>query len=363
MNIFKLQQAYFDLFYKVKKYQIKRFVHKRTAGYCDKNFSLTNEQKQQVIDFWAPYMKKGKKMPMTFFEFYTQKTGKFSPYYIPMDVYLNNVDEYFNNRDESKYLDNKCYYPIIFKGIKQPEFVVLRIGGLWYSPDMNIISNAEAEELIKQQSAIFAKVATDSVGGKGVAFIQNENNNILEDFNKFIKGIKADIVVQKPLKQHKDIAAIHESSVNTLRIMSLLTSEGVKIYSAILRIGVGGSNIDNASAGGVSCGITEDGLMKSGCYKLNGEGFPVHPTNGFVFDNYKIPSFDKAKEVVIKAHPMIPHFKLVSWDIAINEEGEPVMIEANLAKGASQFHQFTNGPLFGDDTKKILDEVFGKTKN
>ena len=51
MNIFKLQQAYFDLFYKVKKYQIKRFVHKRTAGYCDKNFSLTNEQKQQVIDF------------------------------------------------------------------------------------------------------------------------------------------------------------------------------------------------------------------------------------------------------------------------------------------------------------------------
>lgn len=360
MNMFKLQKAYFDLFYKLKHYQIKKYVHKRTAGWSNKKSVLTNEQKQQVIDFWAPYMKKGKKIPMTFFEFYTQKTGKFSPYYIPTDIYLNHIDEYLDNREASKYFDNKCYYPIIFKGIKQPEFVVLRIGGLWYTPDMNIISNADVEELIKQQGEIFVKLANNSDGGKGVAFIRNENNNILNDFNGFVKNTKSDIVVQKPLKQHKDIAAIHESSVNTIRIISLLSKDGVKIYSAVLRIGVGGSNVDNACAGGVTCGITDDGLLKDCCYKLNGDRFDVHPTNGFNFTNYKIPSFDKAKEVVIKAHPIVPHFKLVSWDIAINEAGEPVMIEANLAKGGIDVHQFNNGPLFGDDTKKILDEVFGK---
>jgi len=57
---------------------------------------------------------------------------------------------------------------------------------------------------------------------------------------------------------------------------------------------------------------------------------------------------------------MVPHFRLVSWDFAINEEGHPVMIEANLNLGELDFHQLNNGPVFGEDTKKILDEVFGK---
>lgn len=34
------------------------------------------------------------------------------------------------------------------------------------------------------------------------------------------------------------------------------------------------------------------------------------------------------------------------------------IIEANLCDGQLDLHQLTNGPLFGDDTVKILDEVF-----
>ncbi len=36
------------------------------------------------------------------------------------------------------------------------------------------------------------------------------------------------------------------------------------------------------------------------------------------------------------------------------------MIEANLNQGELDFHQLNNGPLFGEDTIKVLDEVFGK---
>ena len=73
-------------------------------------------------------------------------------------------------------------------------------------------------------------------------------------------------------------------------------------------------------------------------------------------------SFDKAKALVEKAHPMIPCFRMISWDIAINEQSEPVMLEANFTRGCLDFLQMNNGPLFGEDTKKILDEVFGKNK-
>jgi len=64
--------------------------------------------------------------------------------------------------------------------------------------------------------------------------------------------------------------------------------------------------------------------------------------------------------MVKKAHPMVPHFRLVSWDICIEEDGEPILLEANLCRGSLDVHQYNNGPLFGEDTKKILDEIFGK---
>ncbi len=60
---------------------------------------------------------------------------------------------------------------------------------------------------------------------------------------------------------------------------------------------------------------------------------------------------------------MVPHFRSVSWDVAITSEGEAVLIEGNLCRGGIDLLQLSNGPLYGDDTKKILDEVFtGKTK-
>ncbi len=79
-----------------------------------------------------------------------------------------------------------------------------------------------------------------------------------------------------------------------------------------------------------------------------------------MFDGFKVPSYDKAVSLVKKVHPLIPHFRLVSWDIAIDNEGEPVLIEANMRKGGINLNQFNNGPLFGDLTERVLDEVFEK---
>ena len=58
----------------------------------------------------------------------------------------------------------------------------------------------------------------------------------------------------------------------------------------------------------------------------------------------------------------VPHFRLVSWDIAIDSVGQPVFIEMNPAYGELDFHQLNNGPIFGEDTEEVLEEVFGKKR-
>ena len=62
--------------------------------------------------------------------------------------------------------------------------------------------------------------------------------------------------------------------------------------------------------------------------------------------------------MVKKAHYQLPYFKLMGWDIAIEEDGTPTMIEFNTTPDLSQS---ANGPAFGEYTEMILKEA--KSRN
>ena len=138
------------------------------------------------------------------------------------------------------------------------------------------------------------------------------------------------------------------SSVNTLRNYSILGLDGsITNYSTVMRIGVGDIKVDNYSSGGLSVGIREDGRLRKYGYDKKGSRVEKHPATGLVFEDYKIPSYDKTVALVEKAHRLVPRFRSVSWDIAITEDGSPILIEGNLCRGGIDRLQLSNGPLFG----------------
>jgi hypothetical protein len=180
-----------------------------------------------------------------------------------------------------------------------------------------------------------------------------------QNIKKIISGIKGDIIIQKGINQSKIIQQLSNNSINTVRILSFLDKTGkVIIYSRIIRMGVGDKAVDNASSGGITCGIEKEGRLKPKAFDEKGNMYEKHPTTGAVFSDIVLPSLDTAETLIRYAHIKIPHFRLVSWDIAFNEKDEPVLIETNLKDGGLRIHQLNNGPLFGDDTEKILGEVF-----
>lgn len=325
--------------------------HRQRVRQCAPNYILTKEQEEQIRTYFAPYTGK---LDLGAHNFYTDKTGTFCVDYMPDDLYFTKIDTYYNDWREARYADNKCFYGRMFTGVRQPEHIASRIGGLWYTGDYQLITRQELDQLLTSKAEIVVKKAMGSEGGRGVFFIKGTDLATIES------KIKDDIVIQAPLVQHPQISAINASSVNTMRIISLLTPEGTKVYSSILRIGINGARVDNASSGGITCGIDADGKLKKYAYKTNGERFEKHMDSGVVFEGYEIPSYHKCVEAVSLVHPQIPHFKLVSWDFAVAEDGEPVLVEANLHYGELDFHQLNNGPIFGEDTQKILKEVFGK---
>lgn len=318
---------------------------------------LTQEQKADVKAYYKPFCT----TTTLFHSFYTEKTGEFCVNYIPDDVHSCKIDPYFNNWEEAEYVDNKCMYSNLFRNVTHAKNILWRSNGLWFNGNSAPLSRAEVNAVLSEHSAVFLKVATSSHGGKGVFYITGENKE--EDFWKRSSSISNDLVVQEPIVQNKQLSRINSSSVNTIRALSVLHESGVKIYSCILRMGINGAKVDNASSGGITCGIDSNGKLKKYAYTSSGTRFEEHPNSKISFEGFEIPSFEKLQELIPQLHCQIPHFRMVSWDIAIQEDGEPVLVEANLCNGELDFHQLNNGPLFGDDTQKILCEVFGKTKD
>lgn len=317
---------------------------------------LTDSQKAEAEAFFKPYHD----ISTVFHNFYAEKTGEFHKNYIPDDLHYCYIDPYFNNWQEAVYVDNKCMYESLFRNVTLAQNIVWRSNGLWFDGVCTApLSRAEVEARLADHPAVFVKIATESEGGSGVFFISGEDKNAA--FWSRVDGIGTDLVVQKPIVQHEQLSRINSSSVNTIRVISLLSEDGVKIYSAILRMGINGSKVDNASSGGITCGIDDRGNLKKVAYTAKGQKFLKHPNTEITFDGYPVPSFDRIRQLVPGLHCQVPHFRLVSWDFAVGEDGEPVLIEANLRYGEIDFHQLNNGPLFGEDTEKILAEVFRRT--
>ena len=322
--------------------------------YINKEKFLTEEQKKEVKAYWKKY----KRISTKWCQYYSAQNGVFDARYIPNTLYYTKIDQHFNNRKLGWGFNDKNYYSKIFSGIKQPIVIARMINGTLLDDEYNIISAKQALELIEKEKEVICKPSQETGSGRDICFWNIEKD--AEDIKAFLNNKRGDYIIQKVLQQHTELNRVHEGSVNTIRIASLLLDGEVHILSSTLRMGTGNSRVDNVTAGGISCGILPDGTLKKYAHAYyTGESFQKHP-QGLVFEGFKVPGYNNAIELVKKAAVIIPHFRLVSWDIAIDENEEAVFIEANMRKGGINLHQFDNGPLFGELTDKVLEEVFNK---
>lgn len=324
---------------------------------------LTDKEIRSIHELYDPYVKN---VPTMYHRYYKGRSGRFYPEYIPEELYLCDISRYLNDREMASCYDHKCYYRRLFPGIKQPGTVAMRINGIWLDEDYRLIPPAEALRILSHGKEAFYKTAQYSEGGAGVTFLSlpddmptEEKEDIIRKTLKSRKG--ADVIIQRPIRQHSGLSELHQSSVNTYRIVSLLIDNEVKILSASLKLGAGTSKTDNGCGGGIYIGIDKDDNPGDFGVRDNGEILKIHPDTGKAFRDIRPVGTDKAYELVRKAHPMIAHMRLASWDIAIDDKEEAVLIECNLTLGTCDNVQTVNGPFFGPFTRRILDEVYGKS--
>lgn len=320
---------------------------------------LSNEEIEQCKSFWSKYPVK---YNMDWCRFYKGKTGEFDPRFIPNELEYADIDPYLNNWDIVDAIDDKNYYSLMVYDAPMPNTVLRIIEGFCYLNDYTPVGKDVAFSLLKNYNKLIFKKSVCSFGGYNIAIWDSKNDTEVKLKEYFETAIsKKNYVVQEFLTQSEKLSKIHSKAVNTIRINTLIINHKVHYLAAILKMGADDMQVDNVHWGGCSCGITEDGKLKKFGSDAFGNNIERHPS-GFVFDGFEVPGFQAAKELVMRLHERFGRFRLIGWDIAIDENDMPVLIEFNLKYPAIEFQQWNNGPFFGKYTEAILDEVYLKEK-
>lgn len=181
-------------------------------------------------------------------------------------------------------------------------------------------------QLLKINRIIFIK-QTDSYGGKGIYKFQNGHKIDISKIN-----LTRDYVIEKGLIQHSDLNEINSNCINSLRVVSMKVNENVFIPSSFLRMGVGTSYLDNASAGGVfvNYDLCKNKLSDNAyAYaQSGGRSYNKHPDSKFCFKDKKLPFPEEIQLLVRRAAYLFPDVNLIGWDIAYTNDG-PVILEGN----------------------------------
>jgi len=136
-------------------------------------------------------------------------------------------------------------------------------------------------------------------------------------------------ILQRRLVQHPGLSAVHPHSINTFRLITIRSEGRVQHFSyPVLRVGSGGSIVDNISQGGILARIDRATGRVAGPGLWHGGEIRSHPDSGVVFDGLQLPYFHKAADLAIRIHEDLPRVHSVGWDMAVAPEG-PVVIEGN----------------------------------
>ncbi len=178
----------------------------------------------------------------------------------------------------------------------------------------------------------------NSYGGHGIMKIEVTNEKPADIlFDELITRLP--FLLEELIIQDSEMAKFHPQSVNTIRFTTFFNEGKLTKIQSLIRMGRGGSFVDNASSGGLFALVdTDTGIIKSSTMNWQGSGdeYLIHPDSGVQVIGNKIPQWDELNELLEQIVRVLPEQKLVGWDFALSTKGW-VLVEANNNPGIQGF--------------------------
>ena len=336
----------------------KKFRDKRRVEICNST-KLSQEQIDSVEKLYKNNY--GKKIPLTWHKSYTAYTGRFDKYYFPEILYIPEFERYMNyNQSLANVLEDKNLLYVFAKAsnVRMPRMYLSCQAGIYKDAENKVLDFEKACALISNIGVCFAKPSIGTDSGRGCevyCLVNGTDTKSGKTSDMILKDLGKNFTIQERLVCHESIRKIYDGSVNTFRIMTYRWKNQIIVAPIIMRIGRGGSYLDNAHAGGMFIALSDDGTLHKTAFTEFKEEFVEHPDSKLKFEGYRIPLLPNVVDAVKRMHYSLPAIGVINWDMTLDESGQPVLIEANVNGGSIWLFQMAHGcGVFGERTPEIL---------
>lgn len=288
-------------------------------------------------------------------EFFKAKIG-FDPLFIPDDIFVRYIIRVLNPIDKVYCLQNKGMYPYLYSGLNMPVTHANCINGTIYLPGGEIVNRENLCNRLMIGRDLILKPSTDTCSGQGVVRIHT-----IKELADALATAGDNFVIQDCVEQSELTGRFNKSSLNTFRINTLYINGHVSTVNIMFRHGLNGAVVDNAGAGGVYSGVETDGRFIGRSLDRNLKDYTDTPF-GIKYSEVIIPEVSILTEYAENAHkaylPMMGH---VAWDIALDKNNMPVIIEVNLGWPGIMTEQLSScRPIYGFRTEEVIEYAAGR---
>ena len=185
----------------------------------------------------------------------------------------------------------------------------------------------EFKAFLDQNPDLIAKPLEGSSGQGIERFTREHWLGREKDFLQELRDKSIGILEERVI-QHPRMMALCPTSVNTIRIATLLGEKKQGVVYAFLRIG-NGKVMDNVDCGGMAARVDlKSGKLLTVDANKTGNTFETHPQTGTPIIGFEVPFFQEAMDMCLAAAQKVPQMRFVAWDVAVTENG-PCFIEGN----------------------------------
>lgn len=229
----------------------------------------------------------------------------------------NEIVKRYNDKAYWHYFDNKASFNTLFAE---------HIHRKW----LDFSHQTSQEELSSFLDNLDAILFKPIEGSSGQGIFKIERNEWEQDFEGFFSKLKkkGHAILEEFVVQHPVMQSLNPSSVNTIRVATLLGEKKEGIVYAFLRIG-NGKVIDNVDCGGMAARVDlETGKLLTPGADKQGNVFEEHPQTHCKIRGFAIPYWKEILGICLESSKKVPQMRFIAWDVAVAKDG-PLFIEGN----------------------------------
>lgn len=363
-TVAKVSELTINTLEKFRKFAVyigeQKNIRKKSELY--KDVKLSENQKNEIDSFYR--LNYGRKVSNKWHKLYQSYTGNFNKDYFPEILFSTKLEPKLNDYSLAKQLGDKNMLDLFFtqsKLVSLPKTFVSCVNGTYRDYSNRIISQSAAIELIGDIGQAVVKKSIDTSSGRDVKICVFSNGvDVKSDISaeEIIKGMGENFIVQEKIRQSDEVSQLYSKSLNTFRIITYIVNNQIHVSPVSLRMGRNNAEVDNVHYGGITVGVSKEGDLKETAFSEFKEQFSCHPDTGFKFAGHKITHMPKLVEGAKELHAILPHLKMISWDLCLDFDDKPVLIEMNTVGQSVWFPQMVNGEsMFGEHTPYMLNII------